>query len=201
MSSSNTINGNLDSARSCEQTHRQPATIGYSHGACVTCRRRKVKCDQNAPCSNCVRNAIKCEIVPRKRSVRRFKNIADKEKRELIQRVHKLESESAGWQNFICLFNGTAIVKDLGESVDGDTRALSSSSSEHSMQNDGFVDLPDYQQPAVRNGQDFGTLAVSNEAKTRYVSFNSWARLSSDVFYTVLFRCGASSHPGRLIVC
>jgi hypothetical protein len=102
MSSSNTINSNPDSAQSCEQTQRRPTTIGYSHGACITCRRRKVKCDQNAPCSNCVRNAIKCEIVPRKRSVRRPKTIADKEKQELIQRVHKLESESAGWQIFIC---------------------------------------------------------------------------------------------------
>jgi hypothetical protein len=92
-------------------------------------------------------------------------------------------------------------MKDLSESVEDDTRALSNSSPEQSMQNDGFVDLPDYQLPAIRSEQDFGTLAVSNEGKTRYVSYNSWARLSSDVFYTIFSCCGASSHPGRLIVC
>jgi hypothetical protein len=87
-------------------------------------------------------------------------------------------------------------VKDLGESVEGDPRAPSSSSPEQSMQNDGSVDLPvdfpEYQLPAVRTELDFGTLAVSNDGKTRYVSYNSWARLSSDVFCTIFSCFGAS---------
>jgi hypothetical protein len=101
-------------------------------------------------------------------------------------------SQQSG-KNFICLFNGIAIVKDLSESVESDPRALSSSSPEQSMQNDGSVDLPadfpDHQLPAVRTEMDFGTLVISNERKTRYVSYNSWARLSSDVFYTVFSCC------------
>lgn len=34
---------------------------GLQPHSCVTCQRRKVKCDRNDPCSNCLKHRVECE--------------------------------------------------------------------------------------------------------------------------------------------
>ncbi|KAL5606636.1 hypothetical protein BROUX41_003033 [Berkeleyomyces rouxiae] len=68
--------------------------------SCITCRRRKVRCDKHMPCSNCRRNQIQCVFPAPGRAPRRprmkdpnapIKNPSEREA-ELLKRLHKLES-------------------------------------------------------------------------------------------------------------
>lgn len=56
--------------------------------SCVTCRRRKVKCDKKHPCSNCVRQNIDCIFPGPGRAPRKPRKPIDA---ELIERLKKLE--------------------------------------------------------------------------------------------------------------
>lgn len=64
--------------------------------SCVTCRRRKVKCDRKDPCSNCVKNQIECHFpvtgrLPRRRDPAAWKSPTEKQA-ELLDRLRRLES-------------------------------------------------------------------------------------------------------------
>ncbi|KAJ5611252.1 hypothetical protein N7510_007971 [Penicillium lagena] len=61
-------------------------TRGHS---CVLCQQRKVRCDQQKPCSNCVRAQVECKIVPLQPARRRKKKLHE---RELIERLKKCEA-------------------------------------------------------------------------------------------------------------
>jgi hypothetical protein len=47
--------------------------IGLKPFACLLCRQRKVKCDRNEPCANCVKAKTACSFVPPAPSRRRIK--------------------------------------------------------------------------------------------------------------------------------
>ncbi|KAJ5105093.1 hypothetical protein NUU61_002440 [Penicillium alfredii] len=58
-------------------------TRGHS---CVRCQQRKVRCDQQKPCSNCVRARIECRIVPPQPTRKRKKKLHEQ---ELIEQLQK----------------------------------------------------------------------------------------------------------------
>ncbi|UKZ50487.1 hypothetical protein TrVGV298_004750 [Trichoderma virens] len=63
---------------------------------CVTCRRRKIKCDRRDPCSNCVKNRIECHFpvtgrLPRRRDPSTWKSPTEKQA-ELLDRLRRLEA-------------------------------------------------------------------------------------------------------------
>lgn len=70
---------------------------GLKIWSCVTCRRRKVKCDRKDPCANCVRNNIECHFPVTGRLPRRsrdpnvWKSPAQKQS-ELVGRLRRLEN-------------------------------------------------------------------------------------------------------------
>lgn len=72
------------------------ADDGLKIWSCVTCRRRKVKCDRKDPCSNCVKNQIECHFpvtgrLPRRRDPATWKSPTEKQA-ELLDRLRRLES-------------------------------------------------------------------------------------------------------------
>ncbi|KAH6976296.1 hypothetical protein BKA56DRAFT_658243 [Ilyonectria sp. MPI-CAGE-AT-0026] len=83
-----------------EQADGAPSSAsdaGLKIWSCVTCRRRKVRCDRRDPCSNCVRAAIDCHYpvtgrVPRRsRDPSVWKSPAQKQS-ELLSRLRRLEA-------------------------------------------------------------------------------------------------------------
>lgn len=56
--------------------------------SCVSCRRRKIKCNKTNPCSNCTKAHLECVFPPPRRSVRGV-NAPDL---ELQAKVHRLEA-------------------------------------------------------------------------------------------------------------
>lgn len=66
---------------------------GLNARSCVTCRRRKVKCDKQVPCSNCTKAQIQCVFPAPGRAPRRprqGKAVSERET-ELLKRLRRLE--------------------------------------------------------------------------------------------------------------
>ncbi|KAH0543582.1 hypothetical protein FGG08_002143 [Glutinoglossum americanum] len=71
-----------------KSTSKSPPSAHLNPRSCVTCRRRKVKCDKHSPCSNCTKAHIPCIFPERGRAVRRPRKPPDN---ELLKRLAKLE--------------------------------------------------------------------------------------------------------------
>lgn len=68
----------------------EAASIKLTRGhSCVLCQQRKVRCDKNKPCANCVKAGVECKIVPPQPPRRRKKKPHE---RELIERLRKYET-------------------------------------------------------------------------------------------------------------
>lgn len=57
--------------------------------SCVLCQQRKVRCDKNKPCSNCVKAGVECRVVPPAPPRRRKRRLQEK---DLVDRLKKYES-------------------------------------------------------------------------------------------------------------
>lgn len=56
--------------------------------SCVLCQQRKVRCDKNKPCANCVKARVECRVVPPQPPRRRKKRLQEK---DLVDRLKKYE--------------------------------------------------------------------------------------------------------------
>jgi hypothetical protein len=152
--------------------------------SCVTCRRRKVRCNKRTPCSNCVKAGIECVFPPPGRAPRKSKRPQDA---ELLSRLRRLEG----------------VIEHLSGKKPGAVEPLSSVSSP-SQQETGpaspqegrqttpqtqsvqagkcpFVLDSDPQAAKPRNLEhEFGRLVI-DEGRSRYVSNRLWASLGDEV--------------------
>lgn len=69
------------------ETPREPSRASKSRRilACVLCQQRKVKCDRQFPCNNCVRAGAQCIVAGTRERRRRFPE------RELLERLRRYE--------------------------------------------------------------------------------------------------------------
>ncbi|KAI9728333.1 MAG: hypothetical protein M1828_003733 [Chrysothrix sp. TS-e1954] len=155
--------------------------------SCVTCRKRKVRCDKRNPCSNCTKAHIECIFPAPGRAPRKPRKPPDS---ELLARLRKLEGvvQSLGGStddvpHSPSSFAGTTLGRQgpapLWESTDGshdDARsATSSDQAKHNAQADWAAD-----HHRTSLDSNFGRL-VLNEGKSRYINGNYWANLSNEV--------------------
>lgn len=78
-------------APSMEPPNPQPdlAAMKLTRGtSCVVCQQRKVRCDKQKPCSNCVKAGVECRVVPPLPPRRRKKRLQE---RDLLERLKKYE--------------------------------------------------------------------------------------------------------------
>lgn len=67
-----------------------PSAMKLTRGtSCVLCQQRKVRCDKNKPCANCVKAKVECRVIPPQPPRRRKKRLQE---RDLIDRLKKYES-------------------------------------------------------------------------------------------------------------
>lgn len=72
------------------QAQADAAALKLTRGtSCVLCQQRKVRCDKNKPCANCVKAKVECRVVPPQPPRRRKKRLQE---RDLIDRLKKYES-------------------------------------------------------------------------------------------------------------
>ncbi|RMZ73014.1 C6 transcription factor [Pyrenophora seminiperda CCB06] len=141
--------------------HSQGNSNGPSSGSptpnprsCVTCRRRKVKCDKQNPCSNCVRARIECVFPGPGRAPRKSRKPADA---ELLERLRRLEG----------------VVTSLNAQVEGHEQE----SGGGEVNKDAHVAV-DNSVEGLENR--FGRLVVE-KGRSRYINNSFWASLNNEV--------------------
>ena len=162
-----------------------PALKSLNPRSCVTCRKRKVKCDKTHPCSNCSKAAIECIFPGPGRAPRRTKKPADT---ELLARLRRLEAVVQGLGKGID--DGGEPVLDTQTGHDSNTPANmkhSESPPKAVFQNTSLVGAFEPKNVKSRDEdktsgmvEEFGRLVVE-EGRSRYVSNKFWTSLSEEV--------------------
>lgn len=140
--------------------------------SCVTCRKRKVRCDKRHPCVNCTKAGTECVFPGPGRAPRRSRKPPDT---ELLARLRRLEG--------VVKHTG----KDPEEEVESADNALRSGTGDLANKDPG-CDNWQFFAHINQNGdqgtdklvRDFGRLVVE-EGKSRYVANKFWTALSEEV--------------------
>ena len=157
---------------------------GLHPRSCVTCRKRKVRCDKRHPCSNCNKAAIECIFPGPGRAPRRSRKPPDT---ELLARLKRLEGvvQSLGGgpeEGSEQLTNGS-VSRDVPDSACGKENELQKQNA-ISAGMIGAFEPPkkDQKDAANANGlvKEFGRLVVE-DGRSRYVSHKFWTSLSEEV--------------------
>ncbi|KAL4871613.1 hypothetical protein BDV12DRAFT_25112 [Aspergillus spectabilis] len=141
--------------------------------SCVTCRRRKVRCNKRSPCSNCTKAGIECIFPSPGRAPRRVKR-PPAENTELLSRLRQLES-----------IVEAAITNPNTQNTPSPPQKRSDRSTDElpaRLQDEGHAGCPitssSKQSPALEH--EFGRLVIEDN-RSRYVSNRFWASLGDQI--------------------
>jgi hypothetical protein len=138
--------------------------------SCVTCRRRKVRCNKHNPCANCVKAGIECVFPGPGRAPRKSRKAPDA---ELLLRLRKLEGVVHNLGAHVDE-NGVVVSPALAGSADirarfGEPRPAGDSPGS---------DRSDSKRHSI--DKQLGRLVI-NEDRSRYVSNAFWTAMSDEV--------------------
>ncbi|KJX92284.1 hypothetical protein TI39_contig5877g00001 [Zymoseptoria brevis] len=158
--------------------------------SCVTCRKRKVKCDKLHPCRNCGRAHIECVFPAPGRAPRKSRKVEGGRDKELLARLRRLEGVVKGLgvevpekehaeNESARAFNGLARSGSSGETdktvANGTPQTTQEKEEEFAAKSRWLED-----QQKGRFENRFGRLVV-NEGRSRYINNSFWANLSNEV--------------------
>ena len=140
--------------------------------SCVTCRKRKVRCDKRHPCANCTKANNECIFPGPGRAPRRSRKPPDT---ELLARLRRLEG----------------VVKNMGKDPEEEVESADNASKsgaddgpiankDPGCDNSEFFDHLKQNDPSEKLAKDFGRLVIE-EGRSRYVSNKFWTALSEEV--------------------
>ena len=150
------------------QATRNGSTSSLNPRSCVTCRRRKVRCDKRYPCSNCIKQGIECIFPGPGRAPRKPRKNPDS---ELLLRLRRLEG----------------VVKSLGAQVDEDgsitqpPRAMAMVQDQMSQYSSGESPEPPEGGPKPMSIDKHVGRLVINDGRSRYVSNQFWASMGDEI--------------------
>ncbi|EEP76966.1 predicted protein [Uncinocarpus reesii 1704] len=129
--------------------------------SCVTCRRRKIRCNKVQPCSNCVKARVECVFPKPGRAPRKSKKGTEA---ELLARLKTLE----------------AAVKSIGkpEAVEGNFADEAKPSS--GLNANGCAERSSNNAELDSVNDEMGRLVVSDD-QSRYISNRFWTRFGDEI--------------------
>lgn len=162
--------------------------------SCVTCRRRKVRCNKRTPCSNCTKAGIECVFPAPGRAPRKSKRPQDA---ELLSRLRRLEGvieqirekkeESVSPPRQPQAADTSLANKDYEQPKQQSTTVIGNGERESNGRPNEEIDCPYMFEPpdpkAVKPhniGNEFGRLVI-DEGRSRYVSNRLWASLGDEI--------------------
>lgn len=156
---------------------------GLNPRSCVTCRRRKVKCDKKNPCTNCQKAHIECVFPAPGRAPRKPRKPQDS---ELIERLRRLEGvvQSLG----VTVQDNEPIAEDdKAEEEDEEPPEKETEEEELRRKIKEIRELKrkkmekmDEDKSVASVESRFGRLVV-DEGRSRYINPSFWASLSDEV--------------------
>lgn len=195
LNSSPASENSPNSARSgVPATAPRPVSDIASARSCVTCRRRKVRCNKRSPCSNCVKAGVDCIFPPPGRAPRKSKRPPDA---ELLSRLRRLEgviehlsgknAEVSGSASSISPTQPSTTFPPLPPAPPSTVTAPSTAPSSAApppppAQDSGCpFENDDPKKLAPKKFEnEFGRLVI-DEGRSRYVSNRLWASLGDEV--------------------
>lgn len=157
---------------------------GLNPRSCVTCRRRKVKCDKKQPCSNCARAKIECIFPGPGRAPRKSRKPADG---ELMDRLRRLEG--------VVQSLNAQVEEHEQQDAEREKNEGARSSGPGSGSGDGGGGCPNGSDKegasvVVDNSVEgletrFGRLVV-DQGRSRYINNSFWASLNNEVSHVRL---------------
>lgn len=136
--------------------------------SCINCRQRKIKCDRQHPCCNCIRSKLECVFpIGRGRAVKkpRIQSVGP-----LLDRLHRLESTMARLKKERDL-NSPSTTKEALDIPDSVPSPFLDTMKDSSATNAG-VDTP------IEN--QLGRLMI-DDTRSYYVSNGLWTNLGNEV--------------------
>ncbi|KAJ5586917.1 uncharacterized protein N7459_002682 [Penicillium hispanicum] len=176
----------------------RPLPDSASSRSCVTCRRRKVRCNKRSPCSNCTKAGIDCIFPPPGRAPRKSKRPPDA---ELLSRLRRLEgviehlsgrngeqgsTSSTSPQQPAASNFGHASLDSSAAATTATTASAGSTApppAQSNPQNGSgcpFEDADPKKPTPSKFENEFGRLVI-DEGKSRYVSNRLWASLGDEL--------------------
>ena len=139
--------------------------------SCVTCRRRKVRCDKKNPCNNCTKAGIDCIFPGPGRAPRTARKPPDT---ELLSRLRRLEGvvQSLGAQ--VDEDGGISKASGYLTSIQGDLNAI------HREESPGWGNKDPKTAGSTPADKQLGRLVI-DEGRSRYVSNAFWASMGDEV--------------------
>ena len=170
----------------------RPLVDSASSRSCVTCRRRKVRCNKRSPCSNCVKAGIDCIFPPPGRAPRKSKRPPDA---ELLSRLRRLEgviqhlSEKTGENGASFSASPTQVTPPTFPSSTSSATVASTATTATAalstevkpLNGDCPFEASDPKKLVTGKFEnEFGRLVI-DEGRSRYVSNRLWASLGDEV--------------------
>ncbi|EGR48369.1 uncharacterized protein TRIREDRAFT_62297 [Trichoderma reesei QM6a] len=167
--------------------------------SCVTCRRRKVRCDKQMPCSNCRRALIPCVFPAPGRAPRQHRpkdpnappKATSQREVELVKRLKKLEGIVEELSGQIEIETGGRVSSaGASPSNDGSPSTQRAKSTSLGAMTSGLADHGDghsagdgSESPMMRESRkQLGRLVLNdNKGTSRYVSSGFWSRLNDEL--------------------
>lgn len=152
---------------------------------CTVCRQRKVKCDRNQPCSNCVRSGCEC-VYPtgRGRAPKRPRRVVDTQLVDKLARletiIQRLASENGSNPGVLSANSGAE--RAPGRSLPDAQHEPSPAQDTMVPQEDAALEdsLDDSNPAASSLASQLGRLVI-DEKKSYYVSNPLWASMAQEV--------------------
>ena len=145
------------------------ASLAHNPRSCVTCRKRKVKCDKKQPCSNCTRAKIECIFPGPGRAPRKSRKPPDG---ELMDRLKRLEGVVQSLNAQVEEHEQEAAERERQESSTGEQ------SCPRAQQENRMVVVEDNSVQGLETR--FGRLVV-DQGRSRYINNSFWASLNNEV--------------------
>lgn len=174
------------------------------HRSCHDCNRRKVRCNKESPCDNCVRFGIECTFPPPGRKARTTIKKPSK-KSQLLSRLNLLEQEvqKLGGQNQPRAPSEGLLAQQYGHQDSQNILNVQSwlegkLTTDQSMLPDGHdseprVETRSPQENSTTLSDQFGRLVVDrNNGTSRYVNHRVLNEVADQVYYT--------PHTAQLII-
>ncbi|KAI9697150.1 MAG: hypothetical protein M1820_007885 [Bogoriella megaspora] len=199
-SNSQNTNGGSHSHHANTTSSSGSGSSSLNPRSCVTCRRRKVKCDKKHPCSNCTRAHIDCIYPAPGRAPRKVKKAQDGDLMDRLRRLEgivkslepdMLENDGKGGSR-----QGSVAVGGKGGEKERDAPEKSDEDSPEESGGKPWSPVPPFNEaldaagaPMFYDKMDgktgqfenrFGRLVI-HDGKSRYVNNSFWASLSNEV--------------------
>jgi hypothetical protein len=165
-----------------EKSAIAPSTSALKSRSCVVCRRRKVKCDKETPCSNCRRAKIPCVLPSKDRPPRWARRHAAAlnadESQDTSANVSRVTDRLLTLESLVKELRGQL---EEARSIGGGSSGVGSP---ENARDDGTYEDLRGDSPSSNVGsvqKEFGRLVLQDAGSSRYVSSGFWSRVNDEV--------------------